>query len=334
MTRRQFVNDPQDVVNEALAGLERIHPTLVRWNRDPSFVIRADSDRKPKVALISGGGSGHEPLHTGFVGLGMLDAAVPGGIFASPTAAQIAGATTAADHGLGVVHIVKNYTGDVINFGIAAELAADEGVEIERVIVADDLATDGRDEDGPGRRGTAAVVAVEKLCGAAAERGATLAQVAALGNRVGESARSMSIALEACTHPGESQPSFELGSEEIELGVGIHGERGVGRVPFAPAAELASLLVEPIAEALELRSGDRVITIVNGLGATHPIELAIMFGEVSDLLEDRVVTVARSLVGPYVTALDMAGCSVTLIRADEELLDLWDAPVRTPGLTW
>ena len=333
VTRRQFVNDPQDFVAEALEGLERAHPGLVRWNREPSFVIRADGDRTPKVAVVSGGGSGHEPLHTGFVGVGMLDAAVPGGIFASPTAAQVAAATVAADRERGVLHVIKNYTGDILNFGIAAELAAGQGVELERVVVDDDLATDSG-EGGPGRRGTAAVIAVEKVCGAAAERGATLAEVAALGRRVVENARTLAVALHPCTHPGERVPSFDLGEDEIEFGVGIHGERGMGRREFASAHDLAGMLTTQIVESLGLRSGDAVIAIVNGLGSTHPLELSVMFVEVSRLLDGLGVSVARSLVGPYVTALDMAGCSVTLIRVDDEITELWDDPVRTPALSW
>ncbi len=332
----QFVNDPREHVAEGLAGLERAWPQLVRWNREPSFVARAESSRAqaPKVALVAGGGSGHEPLHTGFVGEGMLDAAVPGAIFSSPTAGQLEAATRAADRGRGVVHIIKNYTGDVLNFSIAAELVADAGIEVETVLVDDDLATERADGDGPGRRGTAAVVAVEKLCGAAAERGWALADVAALGRRVAASSRTMALALRPCTHPGASRPSFDLEPGEIELGVGIHGERGIGRRPVASAAELAPLLVDPVADALELGDGDRVILIVNGLGSTHPLELSVMFGEAADRLAARGVEVARSLVGSYVTALDMGGCSITAVRADDELLELWDAPVRTPGLTW
>jgi dihydroxyacetone kinase-like protein len=332
--RRQFVNDPADLVNEALEGLERSRPELVRWNREPSFVVRADVGRPQKVGVLSGGGSGHEPLHTGFVGAGMLDAAVPGSIFASPSAAQVHAATGAVDCGRGVLHIVKNYTGDIINFGIAAEMAGDEGVEIETVVVDDDLATDMADRDGPGRRGTAAVVTVEKICGAAAEAGAGLAEVAALGRRVVAGSRSMAIALHAPTHPGERRPSFDLGADEIEVGVGIHGERGTGRRPFAPARELAELLVGPIAGAVGLGAGDGVIMIVNGLGSTHPLELSVMFMEASRLLEALGVSVVRSLVGSYVTSLDMAGCSITLSRADDELVELWDAPVRTSALTW
>jgi dihydroxyacetone kinase-like protein len=332
--RRQFVNDPQDHVREGLAGFERANAHLVRWNRDPSFVVRATPARAPKVGLLSGGGSGHEPLHTGFVGVGMLDAAVPGAIFSSPTAAQVEAATRAIDTGSGVLHIVKNYTGDRLNFSIAAEMVADDGIEVRSVVVADDLATDSEDEDSPGRRGTAAVVAVEKVCGAAAERGATLAEIEALGERVAQGSRSMALALAAPAHPGDGRPSFELLDGEVELGVGIHGERGISRVPFAGADDLAARLAEPVAEALGLKAGDQVIAIVNGLGATHPIELSVVFGAAARLLDERGVQVARALVGPYVTALDMAGCSVTLTRADAEVLDLWDAPVRTPGLTW
>jgi len=331
--RRQFLNDSGTLVAQALEGLERANPGVVRWNRDPSFVVRADDDPRERVGVISGGGSGHEPLHTGFVGRGMLDAAVPGGIFASPSMTQIVAATRAAHHGRGVVHVVKNYTGDIINFGLARDEAIDEGIEVETVVVADDLATDAV-ADGPGRRGTAAVVAVEKICGAAADRGAALAEVVALGSEVAEHSRSMAIALEAPTHPGAAAPSFELAHDEIELGAGIHGERGIDRRPFAPARELAALLVEPLARALGLARGDEVIAIVNGLGSTHLLELSVMFLETARLLDDLGVAVARSLVGSFVTSLDMAGCSITLVRARPALIELWDAPVNTPGLRW
>lgn len=332
--RRQFVNDPQLHVAEALEALELTHGDLLRWNREPSFVARAEPPGEPKVALVAGGGSGHEPLHSGFVGTGMLDAAVPGLIFSSPTAAQVEAATRAVDQGRGVLHVIKNYTGDVMNFSIAAELVAADGIAVERVLVDDDLATDGSAEDGPGRRGTAAVIAVEKICGAAAEQGAELTELAELGARVAGSARTMALAFSSPAHPGESRPSFELESTEIELGVGIHGERGIGRRPFAPASELVPLLVEPVVEALGLEDGDRVIAIVNGLGATHPLELGVVFKEAFELLGSHGVEIARSLVGSYVTALDMAGCSVTLVRADVETIELWDAPVRTAALRW
>nr|BFE37386.1 dihydroxyacetone kinase subunit DhaK [Actinomadura rugatobispora] len=333
MPSRHIVNDPDDLVAEALEGLALAHPDLVRVHFDPAYVVRADGTRG-KVALVSGGGSGHEPLHTGFVGAGMLDAAVPGAVFASPTAHQIRAAVTAADGGLGTLLVVKNYTGDVLNFSIAAELAADDGIAVETVLVDDDLATERPDGDGPGRRGTAAVVAVEKICGAAAERGATLAEVAVLGRRVAGAARTMALALEACTHPGRLRPSFEIADDEVEFGVGIHGERGVGRRPRGPARELVAELARPVVEALGLARGASVIAIVNGLGGTHGLELSAAHRELTRLLDGLGITVVRSLVGPYVTALDMKGMSITLVRADDELLDLWDAPVRTPALNW
>jgi dihydroxyacetone kinase-like protein len=227
------------------------------------------------------------------------------------------------------VHVIKNYTGDVMNFGMAAEMA---GADVEVVLVDDDVATES--DDGPGRRGTAAVIAVEKVCGAAAARGASLQQVAELGRRVAAGSRSMAIALHAPTHPGQDRPSFDLAAGEIELGVGIHGERGVGRRDHAPASDLASALLGPIGDALGLAGGEQVLLIVNSLGATHGLELGVMFNEAATLLEQRGVEVARALVGPYVTSLDMSGCSLTVVRLDDELRELWDAPVRTPALTW
>jgi phosphoenolpyruvate---glycerone phosphotransferase subunit DhaK len=329
--RRQFVNDPQTHVAEALEGFELAHRDLVALNREPAYVTRRELSETPKVGLVAGGGSGHEPLHAGFIGTGMLDAAVPGLIFSSPTAIQVEAAMRAIDQGRGVLQIIKNYTGDVMNFQIAAELVAADGIAVERVLVDDDLATDSV-ADGPGRRGTAAVIAVEKICGAAAERGAELGDLAALGARVVEGARTMALAFSSCAHPGESEPSFELEPTEVELGVGIHGERGIDRVPFGTAAELTARLVDPLVEALELRSGDRVLAIVNGLGATQPLELSVVFKETVERLGAGGIEVARSLVGTYVPALDMAGASVTLVRVDDELLDLWDAPARTVAL--
>ena len=332
--RRQFVNDPQEYVREALEGFELSHGHLVRWNREPSFVARAVPSEGPKVGLVAGGGSGHEPLHNGFIGTGMLDAVVPGAIFSSPTAIQVEAATRAVDTGQGVLHIIKNYTGDVMNFTIAAELVGADGIAVQHVLVDDDLASETEDGSGPGRRGTAAVIVVEKVCGAAAERGASLDELAALGTRVAAGARTMALALASLAHPGDGRPSFELADDEVELGVGIHGERGIDRVPFGTAAELTPRLLDPVVAALGLERGDRVIAIVNGLGATHGLELSVVFREVFHRLEGQGIAVARSLVGSYVTALDMAGCSITLVRADDELLDLWDAPVRTAELTW
>lgn len=331
MSRRQFLNDPDEFVTEALEGLVLAHPSL-ELRTDPTFVIRAHRGA-PKVALVSGGGSGHEPLHTGFIGLGMLDAAVPGAVFASPTAFQVTAATRAADLGLGVLQIVKNYTGDVLNFQIAGEISAEEGTRVERVLVDDDLASDNGD-DGPGRRGTGATLVVEKVCGAAAERGAPLMEIAVLGRRVVTRSRSMAVALTGAAAPGSAVPSFELADDEVELGVGIHGERAAQRAPFTTARELVRQLVDPLVTELELRRGDGVLVFVNGMGATHPLELSVCFREVHAALAEKGVEVVRSLVGSYVTSLDMAGVSLTLTRTDDQVLRLWDAPVRTPALTW
>lgn len=329
---RQLVNRPEDVIEEALEGFALAHASAVAYDRRAGIVTRA-KPATDKVGLVSGGGSGHEPLHVGFVGAGMLDVAVPGAVFASPTALQVHEGTVAADSGRGVVQIVKNYTGDVLNFQIAGELAGDHAVKTETVLVDDDLATDSA-EDGPGRRGTAAVVAVEKICGASAEAGADLSEVAGLGRRVARNARTLSLALSAGTHPGQSEPAFSLLPDEVELGVGIHGERGTGRVPFASADELTTLLVDPLVAELGLERGSSVIAIVNGLGRTYPLELNITARAMHRRLSGCGVSVARSLVGSYVTSLDMHGISITLLPADADLLPLWDAPVRTPALTW
>lgn len=331
-TRRQFVNRPDDVIAEALDGFVRTYPNLLALDNTANVVSRA-TPAVGKVGLVSGGGSGHEPLHAGFVGAGMLDAAVCGAVFASPTSEQVQAGTRIADSGAGVVHIVKNYTGDVLNFQIAAELVGDDGIPMEAVIVDDDLASDGA-SDGPGRRGTAAVVTVEKICGALAEAGADLATVAARGRDVVSRSRSLALALDACAHPGDSRAAFELAPDEVEFGVGIHGERGASRIPFASADELVEQLVSPLAADLGLKRGQSVVAIVNGLGGAYPLELSIIARQVHRLLEDRGVIIARSLVGSYVTSLDMHGASITLTVADDELVRAWDAPVRTPNLTW
>ena len=332
VARRQFVNDPDEFVREALEGLVLAHPSL-ELHTDPTYVVRAVRGA-PKVALVSGGGSGHEPLHTGFVGTGMLDAAVPGAVFASPTALQVTAATKAADLGRGVLQIVKNYTGDVLNFQIAGEISAEEGTRVERVLVDDDLATDTGDGDGPGRRGTGATLVVEKVCGAAAEAGATLEELAMLGRHTVMRSRSMAVALSGATHPGSAVPSFELPDDEVELGVGIHGERAATRAPFGTAHELMRRLVDPLVADLGLRRGDGVLVFVNGMGSTHPLELSVCFREVHRALGELGVEVTRSLVGTYLTSLDMAGVSVTLTRADDGLRRWWDAPVCTPAMVW
>ncbi|MEV0869144.1 dihydroxyacetone kinase subunit DhaK [Brachybacterium paraconglomeratum] len=331
--RRSIVNDPDQLVPEALEGFVLSHPGRLALDAEHRFVRRVEL-ATGKVGLVSGGGSGHEPLHAGFVGKGMLDVAVAGAVFASPTALQVLEATKAADSGRGVVQIVKNYTGDVLNFRIAGEISGDDEVETEIVLVDDDLATDSGDGGGPGRRGTAATVIVEKVCGAAAEEGQDLAAVAEVGRRVAASARTMSLALTAGTHPGDEEPQFTLGDDEVELGVGIHGERAARHVPFTTADGLTDLLLDPLLEELGLERGSEVIAIVNGLGGTYPLELNLVARRLHHRLDDAGLAVGRSLVGSYVTSLDMHGVSLTLMPLDEELRRLWDAPVQTPALTW
>ncbi|MFT4306140.1 MAG: dihydroxyacetone kinase subunit DhaK [Microbacterium sp.] len=324
---RQFVNRPEDLVAEALEGLVIAHPAV-----DVDLDRRIVTRRTPatgKVAVVSGGGSGHEPLHAGCVGRGMLDAAVAGAVFASPTATQIHDATRRVDSGEGVLHIVKNYTGDVINFALAADFAADDRIEVETVLVDDDLATD--QDHGPGRRGTAAVIPVEKMCGAAAERGMPLAELAVLGRRIVSRSRSLGMALAAGTRPGTAAPQFELAAHDVEFGVGIHGERGRDVVGFRPLDDLIDRLAEPLLRAV---ADDRLLVIVNGLGATTQLELYAAARRASTVLAAHGRLAERWLVGSYVTSLDMRGISLTLTAVDDQLLALWDAPVHTPAFSW
>lgn len=330
---KKLINDPATVIHDALTGLAAAHPEL-RVDLDNRLVLRAEPPAPGKVALLSGGGSGHEPLHSGFVGLGMLDAACAGEVFTSPVPDQIVAATTAVDAGAGVLHLVKNYTGDVMNFEMAAELAAAEtGATVLSVIIDDDVAV----QDSlytAGRRGVGGTVVAEKITGAAAEQGRPLAAVAEVARTVNERTRSMGMALTSCTVPAAGTPTFALGEDEMEVGVGIHGEPGRRRTALAPAKDVAAMLVDPILADLPFVRGDRVICFVNGLGGTPLLELYIVFGEVARILAAHGVEIARSLVGPYITSLEMAGCSVTLTKLDDDLLALWDAPVRTPALRW
>ncbi|OZC48849.1 dihydroxyacetone kinase [Rhodococcus sp. WWJCD1] len=323
-----FSNSPRTFVADALRGFVAATDD-VTWHADPGFLTRRYRISDGQVALLSGGGSGHEPMHAGFIGRGMLTGACPGLVFTSPNALQVHEASKAVDSGGGVVHIVKNYTGDVMNFKIARELLQEDGIVADVVLVDDDVASES--EDGPGRRGTAATIVVEKVCGAAAERGDSLQAVVALGRRTAENARSMAVALNPPTLPGADEPSFELPKEEIELGIGIHGERGTDRVPRLPAQEIVAKLTDPIVDSLGLNSGESVIAVVNGLGATHPLELHLLFGELSEYLHGKGIEISRSLVGSFVTALNMGGASITLVRADDEMLELWDEPTDAPG---
>jgi dihydroxyacetone kinase-like protein len=330
---KKLINDPANVVSDALRGIAAAHPEL-RVDHENRIIFRGDAPVQGKVGLISGGGSGHEPLHGGFVGLGMLDAACAGEIFTSPVPDQMAAATKGVDGGAGVLHIVKNYTGDVMNFEMAGELAeAETGVQVATVVTNDDVAV----EDSlytAGRRGVGITVLLEKIAGAAAEERRPLAEVAEVARKVNANGRSMGLALTSCTVPAAGKPTFELSESEMEVGIGIHGEPGRRRVPMAPANEIAEMLVSPILSDYDFTGGGGVIVFMNGMGGTPLIELYVMYNEVANILGKAGIPIARSLVGPYITSLDMAGCSVTLLKADDEILRLWDAPVRTPGLRW
>ncbi|CAB1025342.1 dihydroxyacetone kinase subunit DhaK [Corynebacterium diphtheriae] len=326
---KKLINDPHDVVAETIAGFVAAHKDVV--TSDGQFIERAEPKAQGKVGIISGGGSGHEPLHAGFVGYGMLDAAVPGPVFTSPTPDPIVAATKAADHGAGVLYIVKNYTGDVLNFDTAAELAEFDDIEVSQVIINDDAAV----EDSlytAGRRGVAGTVLVEKIAGAAAERGDNLAEVTAVATEVVKNTRSMGVALTSCTVPHVGKPSFDLGDSEVEIGIGIHGEPGRRREPMSSADAITDQLLDPVVEDLGLCEGERVIALVNGMGGTPSSELYIVYRRVAERLSQLGVVVERSLVGNYVTSLDMQGASVTLMRVSDELLELFDAPVNTVAL--
>jgi dihydroxyacetone kinase-like protein len=327
---KKLINAPDSVVADALAGVAAAHPSLA-VDIENKVITRAGGPTPGKVGLVSGGGSGHEPLHGGFVGLGMLDAACPGEVFTSPVPDQMLAATKAVDGGAGVVHIVKNYTGDVLNFQMAAELASDDGIEVTPVVVNDDVAV----QDSlytAGRRGVGATVFVEKIAGALAERGAPLTDVAAVAAEVNERSRSFGVALTSCTVPAAGKPTFELGDAEIELGIGIHGEPGRRRAPLAPAAELAAAAMDAI-HADQPLAGD-LLVMVNGMGGTPLIELYLVYNEVQKYVTGKGAWITRNLVGNYITSLEMQGFSVTVCRMSDTLEQLWDAPVDTPALRW
>lgn len=327
---KKIINDPETVVQDALRGMQAAHADLLSVHYDPAVVVRADAPVQGKVAIISGGGAGHEPLHGGFVGRGMLDGACPGAVFTSPTPDQVLDAVSRCDGGAGALLIVKNYTGDVLNFETAGEMAESE---VRSVVIDDDVAV----KDSlytAGRRGVGGTVLLEKIVGAAAERGDDLAACEALALRVIASVRSMGLALTSCTVPHVGSPSFDLADDEMEIGIGIHGEPGRRRVPVGSASEMVSALLDPILEDLPFSSGDRVLLFTNSMGGTPLIELYLAHGIAEELLADRGITVERRLVGPYITSLEMQGMSLTLLRLDDEMISLWDAPVHTPALRW
>jgi dihydroxyacetone kinase-like protein len=330
---KKLINDPADVVREELQGIEAAHPDLVNVQYDPYVIVRADAPVRGKVALISGGGSGHEPMHGGFVGRGMLDAACPGEVFTSPTPDQMEAATKAVDGGAGVIHIVKNYTGDVMNFEMAADLCRAEGIDVESVVVDDDVAV----QDSlytAGRRGVGTTVLMEKIAGAAAEAGRPLKEVADICREVNANGRSMGMALTSCTVPAAGKPTFELGDDEMEIGIGIHGEPGRERMKLTSAAGIVERMTSAIVDDLPFASGDQVLAFVNGMGGTPLIELYVVYHELAKFLQGRGITIARNLIGPYITSLEMAGCSITLLKMNDDFIELWDAPVKTAGLRW
>ena len=330
---KKLINQVEDVVKEELMGMAAAHADLIRVDLEQQIVVRKDAPVQGKVGVISGGGSGHEPMHGGYVGRGMLDAACPGAVFTSPVPDQMLAATRAVNGGAGVLHVVKNYTGDVLNFEMAAELAAADGIEVESVVTNDDVAV----QDSlytAGRRGVGVTVLLEKIVGGLAETGAPLAQVAALARKVNSQGRSMGMALTSCIVPAAGKPTFDLGEDEMEIGIGIHGEPGRRRVKLATADEITEMLTTPIVEDLGLKSGEQVLAMVNGMGGTPLIELYIVYNALNRILSGKNISIARNLVGNYITSLEMAGCSITLVRLDDELTRYWDAPVHTPALRW
>ncbi|HEV2582926.1 MAG TPA: dihydroxyacetone kinase subunit DhaK [Ktedonobacteraceae bacterium] len=330
---KKLINQVENVVKEALMGMAAAHPDLIDVDLEQQIVVRANAPVQGKVGVISGGGSGHEPMHGGFVGYGMLDAACPGAVFTSPVPDQMLAATKAVNGGVGVLHIVKNYTGDVLNFEMAAELAAADGIEVAAVVTNDDVAV----QDSlytAGRRGVGVTVLLEKIVGGLAETGAPLTQVADLARKVNSQGRSMGMALTSCIVPAAGKPTFDLGDDEMEIGIGIHGEPGRRRVKLASADDITEMLATPVIEDLGLKAGDQVLAMVNGMGGTPLIELYIVYNALNRILGGRNITIARNLVGNYITSLEMAGCSITLVRLDNELTQYWDAPVHTPALRW
>jgi len=353
---KKLINAVPDVVKEQLEGMAAAHPDLLKVNFEPNFVYRADAPVAGKVAIISGGGSGHEPMHGGFVGMGMLDAACPGEVFTSPTPDQMYEAAKMVNSGAGVLFIVKNYTGDVLNFETAAELAQADGIPVQNILIDDDVAV----KDSlytAGRRGVGTTVLAEKIVGAAAEAGYNLEQCADLCRKVNSYGRSMGMALTSCTVPAAGKPTFELGENEMEFGIGIHGEPGQKRMAVTTADEVTKMMAEEIitdpaytrlvrelsgnSEWVEkslvdepFQRGDRVIAFVNSMGGTPVSELYAVYRKLAEVCADHGIEIVRNLIGPYITSLEMAGMSITLLKADDEILKFWDAPVKTPGLRW
>ncbi len=326
---KKFINNVESLLDESLLGFAKANANIIQLNSQPRFVKRINATKAGKVALISGGGSGHEPLHTGFVGVGMLDAACPGQIFTSPTPDQMLAAAEAVENGGGILFIVKNYAGDVMNFEIASEMLSFENAS---VLVSDDVSLPKT--HSAGRRGVAGTLIVEKILGAAAEQGANLTTCKALGERINRVTASMGVALTSCTVPAIGKPTFKLNDSEMEMGVGIHGERGTETMPLATATEIVDHIAQIITDELKPEKGQQALLLVNGFGGTPLMELHLIYELAAQFWEKQGVNICRSLVGNYTTSLDMAGCSITLSLLDEEMVSLWDAPVHTAVLRW
>ncbi|MBN2909460.1 dihydroxyacetone kinase subunit DhaK [Polycladomyces sp. WAk] len=325
---KKLINNPEQVVRDMIDGMVFAHPDKLKNLPGTNVLIRAHAPSQGKVALVSGGGSGHEPSHAGYVGAGMLDAAVAGEVFTSPTPDQILEAIKAVDTGNGVLLIIKNYSGDLMNFEMAAELAEAEGIQVAKVIVNDDVAVENSTYT-TGRRGIAGTVFVHKIAGALAEKGASLKEVEQVANKVIQHVRSMGVAFTPCTVPAAGKPSFEIGETEMEIGIGIHGEPGTHRTAVATADEIAEILLSRILDDMKLISGDQVAVMINGLGGTPLMELYILNKKVSQILKNRNISVYDTYVGEYMTAIEMAGCSITLLKLDDQLIELLEAPADT-----
>ncbi|MFS0862417.1 dihydroxyacetone kinase subunit DhaK [Fredinandcohnia sp. 179-A 10B2 NHS] len=325
---KKLINQPEEVVREMLEGFVLAHPKQVKLVPNTSVIVRAESPIQGKVGLVSGGGSGHEPSHGGFVGTGMLDGAVAGEVFTSPTPDQVYEAIKAVDGGKGVLLIIKNYTGDVLNFEMAAELAEADGIKVAKVVVNDDVAVENSTYT-TGRRGIAGTVFVHKIAGALAETGASLEEVEAIANKVIENVRSMGMALTPCTIPEAGKPGFTIGETEMEIGMGIHGEPGIERGEIQTADQVTTTLLEKVLEDLQLEAGANVAVMVNGLGATPLMELYILNKKVADILKEREINVYETFVGEYMTSLEMAGCSITVLKLDDQLTELLNAEAQT-----
>jgi dihydroxyacetone kinase-like protein len=326
---KKFINQIDDLLVESLSGFAAAHHDLVSLHLDPNYLVRAQKAQN-KVALISGGGSGHEPLHTGFIGYGMLDAACPGHVFTSPTPDQMLAAAEAAEAGRGVLFIVKNYAGDVMNFEMAAEMLP---FEHATVLTSDDVAVENSTYT-TGRRGVAGTVIVEKCVGSLAETGADLAACKALGDKVNRRTASMGVALSSCTVPAAGRPTFDIEHLELEMGVGIHGEPGRRRETMRSADEIVADLVAAILDDLKPAIGSEVLLMVNGFTGTPLMELYVLYNSAAKLLEKKGLNITRSLVGDYTTSLEMAGASITVCLLDDEIRRYWDSPVHTPALRW